>query len=77
MMQRWRWLFPMPGTRKACAGVAAYEASRTTSTTPTSNETAALSYTHIQRHNAMADCLAATTTRWLPVYATTQPYSYA
>ncbi|MEU5547314.1 hypothetical protein AB0G85_33940 [Streptomyces sioyaensis] len=68
MMQRWKWLFPMPGTRKGCVGVGAYEGSRVALANPTGDEAAALAYAHIQRHNAVADCLAATTTRWLPVY---------
>ncbi|WP_244942472.1 hypothetical protein [Streptomyces sioyaensis] len=68
MMQRWKWLFPMPGTRSGCVGVGAYEGSRVALTNPTGDEAAALAYAHFQRHNAVADCLAATTTRWLPVY---------
>ncbi|SOE09079.1 hypothetical protein SAMN06272775_0161 [Streptomyces sp. 2323.1] len=68
MMQRWKWLFPMPGTRTGCVGVGAYEGSRVALANPTGDEAAALAYAHIQRHNVVADCLAATTTRWLPVY---------
>ena len=43
-LQRWEWLFPMPGTRRECARSG-----------------------HSRR--AVAECLAATTTVWLPVYA--------
>lgn len=68
MMQRWEWLFPMPGTREGCVRVGAYVRSRVTLANPAGDHRAALAYAHIQRHTAVADCLAATTTRWLPVY---------
>jgi hypothetical protein len=71
MMQRWAWLFPMPGTRSGCEGTGRYEAlrSRAALANLADSDGAALAYAQVtQSGKAVADCLAATTTLWLPVY---------
>ncbi|MEU2109358.1 hypothetical protein [Streptomyces sp. NPDC019507] len=71
MLQRWTWLFPMPGTRAGCAGVGRYEAMRTRAALAdmAGRDGAALAFTQqSQGRKAVADCLAATTTLWLPLY---------
>ncbi|MGW6459464.1 hypothetical protein ACWF94_26645 [Streptomyces sp. NPDC055078] len=70
-MQRWAWLFPMPGTRDGCPGLGRYEAIHAEAELAdlAGRDPAALA--HAQRvgsREAVADCLSATTTRWLPVY---------
>ncbi|MFB6814543.1 hypothetical protein ACFCV8_08350 [Streptomyces sp. NPDC056347] len=72
MMQRWAWLFPMPGTRDRCPAMGAYESLRTQAALGdlAGRDTAALAQAQgVQSHAAVADCLSATTTLWLPVYA--------
>ncbi|MFJ8826668.1 hypothetical protein ACIREE_33470 [Streptomyces sp. NPDC102467] len=72
MLQRWAWLFPMPGTRDRCVALGAYESLRTEAALATlaGRDGAALAQAqHVQSHDAVADCLSATTTLWLPVYA--------
>ncbi|MET7777398.1 hypothetical protein ABZU94_27100 [Streptomyces mirabilis] len=71
MMQRWAWLFPMSGTRSGCEGTGRYEAlrSRAALANLADSDGAALAYAQVtQSGKAVADCLAATTTLWLPVY---------
>ncbi|MGW1886690.1 hypothetical protein [Streptomyces sp. NPDC001970] len=72
VLQRWSRLFPMPGTREGCIGLGAYEAIRAQAALAdlADRDSAALAYARdAQSHDAVADCLAATTTQWLPVYA--------
>ncbi|WP_241268879.1 hypothetical protein [Streptomyces chrestomyceticus] len=72
MMQRWAWLFPMPGTRDRCPELGTYESIRTEAALAglTGRDGAALAHAQdVHRQTAVADCLSATTTRWLPVYA--------
>ncbi|MGY5125401.1 hypothetical protein [Streptomyces nigrescens] len=71
MLQRWAWLFPMPGTRGACPELGKYEAIRAAAALANlaGRDSAALARAQAaQSHVAVADCLAATTTLWLPVY---------
>ncbi|MFG2999070.1 hypothetical protein [Streptomyces sp. NPDC048340] len=71
MLQRWAWMFPMPGTRSGCDGLGRYEVIRTTAAVAdlAGRDAAALAYAQeAQRLRAVADCLAATTTLWLPLY---------
>ncbi|MBL1096481.1 hypothetical protein JK363_07360 [Streptomyces sp. 205] len=71
-LQRWAWLFPMPGTRSACPELGRYEGIRAeaaVSQLAGRDRTAMAHAAEAQGHDAVADCLAATTTRWLPVYA--------
>ncbi|MGW6985469.1 hypothetical protein ACWGE1_39430 [Streptomyces sp. NPDC054932] len=71
MMQRWEWLFPMPGTRSGCDGQGRYEVIRTRAAVAdlAGGDDAAVAFTQeAQRHKAVAECLAATTTLWLPLY---------
>ncbi|GCD48114.1 hypothetical protein [Streptomyces paromomycinus] len=72
MMQRWAWLFPMPGTRDRCPGLGTYESIRTEAALAglAGRDGAALAHAQdVHRQTAVADCLSATTTLWLPVYA--------
>jgi hypothetical protein len=72
-LQRWAWLFPMPATRERCSALGAYESLRTEAALAglASRDSAALARAQdVQRHDAVADCLSATTTLWLPLYAT-------
>jgi hypothetical protein len=72
MMQRWAWLFPMPGTRDRCPALGAYESIRTEAVLGNlaGRDGAALAQARVvQSQGAVADCLSATTTLWLPVYA--------
>ncbi|MEU9166061.1 hypothetical protein AB0D29_38020 [Streptomyces sp. NPDC048424] len=71
MLQRWQWLFPMPGTRGGCDELGRYEVARTRAAVAdlARRDPAALAYAQEQqRDKAVADCLAATTTLWLPLY---------
>ncbi|MEU9088293.1 hypothetical protein [Streptomyces sp. NPDC048357] len=71
MLQRWEWLFPMPGTRSGCEGMGRYEVLRTRAAVAdlAGRDSAALAYAQEQqRDKAVADCLASTTTLWLPLY---------
>ncbi|MDQ0944377.1 hypothetical protein [Streptomyces sp. V1I1] len=70
-MQRWAWLFPMPGTRSECRDLGRYEGLRVEATLANlaGRDSAALARAQdVQSHDVVADCLAATTTLWLPVY---------
>ncbi|WP_328401082.1 hypothetical protein OHS70_26090 [Streptomyces sp. NBC_00390] len=72
MLQRWAWLFPMPGTRRGCHELGRYESVRVEESLANlaGRERPVLAYAQdIHRRTAVADCLAATTTLWLPVYA--------
>lgn len=71
MLQRWAWLFPMPGTRSGCLEMGRYEALLTEAALAdlAGRDGAALAYAQAnQSGKAVADCLAATTTLWLPLY---------
>ncbi|MGW3010566.1 hypothetical protein ACWC9R_17300 [Streptomyces sp. NPDC001219] len=71
MMQRWAWLFPMPGTRSGCPELGRYEGFRAHAELahPAGLDQAALAHAQRARtEEAVADCLSATTTHWLPVY---------
>ncbi|MDH6544809.1 hypothetical protein M2167_007380 [Streptomyces sp. SPB4] len=71
MLQRWAWLFPMPGTRNGCPAMGRYEALLTEAALAdlAGRDGAALAYAQAnQSGKAVADCLAATTTLWLPLY---------
>ncbi|WP_327411585.1 hypothetical protein [Streptomyces sp. NBC_01233] len=71
MMQRWDWLFPMPGTRSGCDGLGRYEVIRTRAAVANlaAGDGAAVAYAQeAQRRKAVAECLASTTTLWLPLY---------
>ncbi|MFB7462521.1 hypothetical protein ACFCZ1_03250 [Streptomyces sp. NPDC056224] len=73
MLQRWDWLFPMPDTRSGCDGPGRYEAIRTRAAVAdlAGRDAAAVAYAQeTQSRKAVAECLAATTTLWLPVYGT-------
>lgn len=73
MLQRWAWLFPMPGTRSGCEEMGRYEAirSRAALADLADRDGPALAYAQeAQSDEAVADCLAATTTLWLPLYGT-------
>ncbi|MFI5874684.1 hypothetical protein ACIBAH_19950 [Streptomyces sp. NPDC051445] len=71
-LQRSARLFPMPGTRDDCGELGRYESLRTEAALPadlSGRDRRALAYAQdSQRHEAAADCLASTTTRWLPLY---------
>ncbi|WP_354644568.1 hypothetical protein [Kitasatospora camelliae] len=71
-LQRWDWLFPMSGTRLSCVESGRYGSLRAQAGLGelTGGDAAALAYAQqVQRDQAVDECLAATTTRWLPVYA--------
>ncbi|AZK94904.1 MULTISPECIES: hypothetical protein [Streptomyces] len=71
-LQRWSWLFPMPGTRGSCPKLGVYaseQAAAALSATPGFSPTALAAAQRAQSHEAVADCLSSTTTRWLPAYA--------
>ncbi|MEW2083244.1 hypothetical protein [Streptomyces sp. NPDC005283] len=73
MLQRWAWLFPMSGTRSECAEMGRYEAIRSGAAPAnlTGRDGAVLAHAQeAQSRKAVADCLAATTTLWLPLYGT-------
>ncbi|MFD5428115.1 hypothetical protein [Streptomyces sp. NPDC127084] len=72
MLQRWAWLFPMPGTRSGCTEMGRYEAIRAGAALAdlAGRDGVALAYVQkAKSHEAVAECLSATTTQWLPVYA--------
>ncbi|MFF1339710.1 hypothetical protein ACFVYT_17675 [Streptomyces sp. NPDC058290] len=72
MLQRWPWLFPMPGTRDRCPELRTYERIRTEAALAdlAGRDPAALAHAQdVQGHVAFADCLSSTTTLWLPAYA--------
>ncbi|WP_328958259.1 hypothetical protein [Kitasatospora purpeofusca] len=71
-LQRWDWLFPMPGTRDSCAQAGRYESLHAQAALGdlAGLDPGALAYTQEQQSRvAVDDCLSATTTRWLPAYA--------
>ncbi|MFJ4191024.1 hypothetical protein [Kitasatospora sp. NPDC089509] len=71
-MQRWAWLFPMPGTRTECARLGDYATVKAQAALGPLTDRAgtALAYAQSdQSRHAVNDCLASTTTLWLPVYA--------
>ncbi|MBO1418034.1 hypothetical protein [Streptomyces sp. FH025] len=71
-MQRWSWLFPMPGTRRACTHLGDYARLRAQAGLAdlAGHDGAALAAAQDdQARRAVAECLSATTTLWLPVYA--------
>ncbi|MFG2994832.1 hypothetical protein ACGFZK_36985 [Streptomyces sp. NPDC048257] len=71
MLQRWAWLFPMPGTRERCPALGSYERIRTEAALGNlaGRDAAALAHAQeVQSHVAVADCLSSTTTLWLPAY---------
>jgi hypothetical protein len=71
VLQRTAWLFPMPGTRRRCPGVGRYAGIEAEAALGdmVGRDTAALAQARqVKIHEAVADCLSATTTLWLPVY---------
>ncbi|MFD8330444.1 hypothetical protein [Streptomyces lydicus] len=71
VLQRWAWLFPMPGTRGACPELGTYERIRAEAALANlaGRDSGALAQAQAhQSHVAVADCLSATTTLWLPLY---------
>jgi hypothetical protein len=71
MLQRWAWLFPMPGARSSCLELGKYEGIRVEAALAdlAGRDSAALAHAQAaQSRDAVADCLAATTTLWLPLY---------
>ncbi|MCX4546126.1 hypothetical protein [Streptomyces sp. NBC_01565] len=71
MLQRWAWLFPMPGTRARCPAMGRYTRLQTEAALAdlAGRDADALAHAQeVQSHVAVADCLSATTTLWLPVY---------
>lgn len=71
VLQRWAWLFPVSGTRSGCHELGRYEAirSRAALAKLAGRDGAALAYAkEAQSRKAVADCLAATATLWLPLY---------
>ncbi|MEH0579323.1 MULTISPECIES: hypothetical protein [Streptomyces] len=71
-LQRSAWLFPMPGTRRGCPELGAYEgiqAEAALANLAGRDRTALARAREARIHEAVADCLSATTTLWLPVYA--------
>ncbi|MFD4658208.1 hypothetical protein ACFWP2_21570 [Kitasatospora sp. NPDC058444] len=71
-MQRWSWLFPMPGTRRDCPHLGDYarlQAQATLGDLAARDGAALATAQEQQAGRAVADCLSATTTLWLPVYA--------
>jgi hypothetical protein len=71
VLQRWAWLFPMSGTRGECPELGTYEGIRAEAALANlaGRDSAALAYAQaVESHDAVAVCLAATTTQWLPLY---------
>ncbi|MEU1515529.1 hypothetical protein ABZ490_25835 [Streptomyces sp. NPDC005811] len=71
-MQRWAWFFPMPGTRADCARLgssASPRAEAALSGLGGRDGVAPASAPSDLGGHAVDDCLASTTTLWLPVYA--------
>ncbi|MEV6579881.1 hypothetical protein AB0M92_17165 [Streptomyces sp. NPDC051582] len=71
LLQRRAWLFPMPGTRSHCALRGRYEALQVEAALGNlaGSDGAALAYVQQdEARKAVAECLAATTTLWLPLY---------
>ncbi|MFF4444453.1 hypothetical protein [Streptomyces sp. NPDC001502] len=71
LLQRRAWLFPMPGTRGDCVLMgryAALQAEAVLGNLAASDGPAVAFAREEQARKAVAECLAATTTLWLPVY---------
>ncbi|MFD5745909.1 hypothetical protein [Streptomyces sp. NPDC127033] len=71
LLQRQAWLFPMPGTRGECALMGRYAALQAQSALGNlaGGDGAALAFAQqVQARKAVAECLSATTTLWLPLY---------
>ncbi|MFK0237289.1 hypothetical protein [Streptomyces vinaceus] len=71
LLQRGAWLFPMPGTRGQCALRGRYAALQAEAALGNlaGGDGAALAYVQQdEAAQAVAECLAATTTLWLPLY---------
>ncbi|MFC4503650.1 MULTISPECIES: hypothetical protein [Streptomyces] len=71
LLQRSAWLFPMPGTRRGCPEVGRYEGIQAEASLANlvGRDRAALAHAQEAKiHEAVADCLSATTTLWLPAY---------
>ncbi|SHI25266.1 hypothetical protein SAMN05444521_6211 [Streptomyces sp. 3214.6] len=72
VLQRSPWLFPMPGTRRGCPETGKYEGIQAEAALANlvGRDKSALAHAQQARiHEAVADCLSATTTLWLPAYA--------
>ncbi|MFJ9867700.1 hypothetical protein [Streptomyces sp. NPDC101165] len=70
-LQRSAWLFPMPGTRRVCPALGQYAGIQAEAALSdlVGRDRAALAHAQEAKiHEAVADCLSATTTLWLPVY---------
>ncbi|MGI5447667.1 hypothetical protein ACQEVM_18235 [Streptomyces sp. CA-243310] len=71
LLQRQAWLFPMPGTRGTCDLMGRYQALQVKAALGSLAEAdgPALAFAQdTQARNAVGECLAATTTLWLPMY---------
>ncbi|WP_406439170.1 hypothetical protein OHB00_29630 [Streptomyces sp. NBC_00631] len=71
LLQRQAWLFPMPATRDDCELTGRYQALQVKAALGNlaGADSTALSFTQqLQARKAVAECLAATTTLWLPLY---------
>lgn len=71
LLQRAAWLFPMAGTRSQCDLMGRYEALQAKAALGNlaGSDGSALEFAQDARaRTAVAECLAATTTLWLPVY---------
>ncbi|WP_331748394.1 hypothetical protein OG520_41560 (plasmid) [Streptomyces sp. NBC_00984] len=70
LLQRQAWLFPMPGTRGDCELLGRYQALQAEAALGNlaGSDDAALAFAREDEGTAVADCLAATTTMWLPRY---------
>lgn len=70
-LQRSAWLFPMPGTRRVCPELGKYagiQAEAALAGLVGRDRTALAQVQEAKIHEAVADCLSATTTLWLPAY---------
>ncbi|KND26052.1 hypothetical protein [Streptomyces acidiscabies] len=71
-LQRWSWLFPMPDTRDRCPALGTYERLRAEAELgelADRGRGVLAQVGEVRAEGAVADCLSATTTLWLPVYA--------
>ncbi|MFJ5548191.1 hypothetical protein [Streptomyces sp. NPDC093225] len=71
LLQRQAWLFPMPGTRADCAFLGRYQVLQTEAALgglAGKDDAALAAAQRAQGGAAVEQCLAATTTLWLPVY---------
>lgn len=72
VLQGRAWLFPMSCTRRGCSEMGEYEALRAGAALAdlADRDGTALAFAQkAHSHDAVAVCLAATTTQWLPLYA--------